>query len=88
MEFRWIEWNLEKLAKHGVSAKEAERVIENARRPYPTLLGDDRWLAIGRGNGGRLIQVAFLIDPDSTIFVIHARPLTVREKRRFRRSTK
>jgi hypothetical protein len=27
----------------------------------------------------------FVIDPDDSIFVIHARPLTEREKRRYRR---
>ncbi|HTQ39149.1 MAG TPA: hypothetical protein VMJ32_08970 [Pirellulales bacterium] len=88
MNFRWIEWNLEKVAKHGVTPDEAERIIETARRPYPTLLTDDRWFAIGRGSGGRLIQVAFLLDEDGTVFVIHARPLTEKEKRRFRRRTK
>jgi len=34
---------------------------------------------------GRLIQVIFLLDQDDTVFVIHARPLTDKEKRRFHR---
>ena len=42
-------------------------------------------LVRARGQGGRLIQVVFVLDEDGTAFVIHARPLTDREKRRFRR---
>jgi hypothetical protein len=32
-----------------------------------------------------LLQVIFVMDDDETIYVIHARPLTEREKRRHRR---
>jgi uncharacterized DUF497 family protein len=41
-------------------------------------------LVWGRGTGGRLVQVVFLIDSEYSIYIIHARPLTEREKRRFR----
>ena len=33
------------------------------------------------------LRVAFVLDPDDTIYIIHARSLTEREKRRFRRRT-
>jgi len=49
---------------------------------------DDKWLVwarTGPNHGDRLLQVVFLLDDDDAIFVIHARPLTEREKRRFRR---
>jgi hypothetical protein len=32
-----------------------------------------------------LLQVIFVLEGDGTIFVLHARPLTEREKRRYRR---
>jgi hypothetical protein len=35
----------------------------------------------GRGQGDRWVQVVYLIDPDGTIFVIHAMPLTTRRRR-------
>ena len=35
MEFRWNEWNLDHVSKHGVTPDEAEYVVRNARRPYP-----------------------------------------------------
>ena len=84
-DFRWIAWNAGHIAGHGVSMGEAERVVNRARAPYPEQRGDDRWLAIGRGDGNRLVQVVYLIDDDGTLFVIHARPLNEREKRRYRR---
>ena len=84
-EFRWIAWNAEHIGKHGVSMAEAELVVDGARRPYPEYRGDEKWLVIGRGLAGRLVQVVYLIDEGGTLFVIHARPLTNQEKRRYRR---
>ena len=46
----------------------------------------DKWLVWGRGWGGRLLQVIFVVDPADTIYVIHARPLTEQENRRLRRA--
>jgi uncharacterized DUF497 family protein len=85
MQFRWIEWNRDHIAEHGVETEEAEMVVENAKPPFPRKIGDEKWLVIGRGVGGRFLQVIYLTDPDKTIFVIHARPIDDREKRRLRR---
>ena len=88
MECRWNDWNIEHIAKHGVSPEEAELALSNARRPFPRKIDDDKWLVWGRGVGGRPLQVIFVLDDDEAAFVIHARPLTDREKRRFRRGRK
>ena len=89
MKFRWNDWNLDHAGKHGVVVpQEVERVVREARPPHPQYMGDGKWIVIGRGIGGRLIQVIYLVDPDGTIYVIHARPLTDREKRRYRRRTR
>lgn len=85
MDFRWNEWNVEHIARHGVSPEEAESVVRHARRPYPLYHKDEKWLVWGRGNGGRFLQVIFVLDEDDSVFVIHARPLTEREKKRYRR---
>jgi uncharacterized DUF497 family protein len=87
-EFRWIPWNAEHAGKHGVSMAEAELVVNGAQPPYPEYRGDEKWLVIGRGLSGRFVQVIYMIDDDGTLFVIHARPLTEREKRRYRRRTR
>ena len=63
-------------------------VVRGARRPYPEYRGDGKWIVIGRGSGGRMVQVLFLVDSDGTLYVIHARPLTDRETRRYRRRTR
>ena len=49
---------------------------------------DDKWLVWARGHGDRLLQVVFILDADGTVYVIHARPLTEREKRQYRRRVK
>ena len=82
MNFRWNTWNIEHLAQHGVSPEEAEQVVRGAR---PLYRGDGKYLVQGRGSGGRWLQVIYVLDDDGTIFVIHSRPLTDREKRRWRR---
>lgn len=85
MLFRWNEWNIEHIAEHGVDPEEAEAVVEKARQPYPQARDDDKWRAVGRGYGGRWLQVIYIFDPEDTVYVIHARPLTDREKKRERK---
>ncbi len=88
MQFRWIEWNCEHLDEHGIDPNEAELVVRAARQPYPIQQAEEKWLVRGPGRGGRLLQVIYVFDPDDTVFVIHARPLTKQEKRRYRRRRK
>lgn len=85
MQFRWIDWNRDHIAEHGVDWQEAEMVVRGAKPPFPQQIGEEKLLVQGQGNGGRFLQVIFVLHPDDTVFVIHARPLTDREKRRFRR---
>ena len=88
MDFRWNDWNRTHIERHDVSTVDAEQVIEGTAQPFPLYRGDGKWLVWGRGEGGRLLQVVFIIDGDDAIFVIHARPLTYREKFRYRRMRK
>jgi uncharacterized DUF497 family protein len=86
--FRWNDWNLEHIARHGVEAPDAEHVVAGARQPFPLWRPDDKWLVWGRGRGDQFLQVVFILDPDDSVFIIHARPLTEREKQRYRRRNK
>ena len=88
MDFRWSSWSWEHVQEHGVDPDEAAAVVRHAAPPYPLYRGDGKWLVWGRGRGGRFLQVVFVIDPTDSVFVIHARPLTGREKRRARRRTR
>jgi uncharacterized DUF497 family protein len=85
MEFHWVEWTRNHLAEHGIEPAEAEQVVINARRPFPRKIGDEKWLVWGPGQGGRLLQVIFVRLSSNKVFVIHARPLTAIEKKRYRR---
>ena len=75
----------EHVERHGVEPEEAEQVVYGAKSPFPLVQDDEKYLVWGPTEAGRLLQVVFVIDPDDVIFVIHARPLTEREKRRYRR---
>ncbi len=81
-DFRWHEWNIGKVEMHGVSPEEAERVVCNARTPYPRRVEHGKWQVVGRGQGDRFVQVVYTVDPDDTLFIIHAMPLTSRRRRR------
>ena len=67
MDFRWNDWNVEHIGRHGVSALEAEAVVRNGRS---LIRGDGKYLVIGRGSGGRWLQVIYVLDEDGTLFVI------------------
>jgi len=84
-EFRWNDWNTEHIAQHGLEPADAEYVVCNARRPYPQRAGGDKYLVRGQTSLGEYIQVAYVFDPEDMVFVIHARRLNEREKRRNRR---
>jgi uncharacterized DUF497 family protein len=68
-----------------VSPKEAEWVVEHARHPYHDAREDGKRFVVGRGNGNRWLQVAYIYDPEDVVYVIHARPLRDHEKLRVRR---
>lgn len=85
MDFRWNEWNVEHVERHGVTPEAAEDVVQAASAPYPRRIDDDKLLVWGRSQQGELLQVIFVLDEDGAIYVLHARPLTEREKRRYRR---
>jgi uncharacterized DUF497 family protein len=88
VRFRWTTWNVEHLARHGVTPEDAEVVVVDAHRPWPLRRDADKWLVWGRGRDGRQLQVVFVFDNDGSVFVIHGRPLTRREQRRLRRRTR
>ena len=79
MLFRWNDWNVEHIAEHGVFPDEGW-VVDHAHRPYPEARADGRRLVVGRGRGGRWLQVVYIFDPEDVVYVIHARPLREHEK--------
>jgi uncharacterized DUF497 family protein len=80
--FRWVSYNLDHAAKHGVSVVECEQIVRAGKYRHA---GDGKYRAVGRGDGGRWLQVVFTVTAEAEAFVIHARPLTDTEIRRERR---
>lgn len=88
-DFRWNGWNINHIAEHGVEPEEAEYVASRARAPWPRNVGDGKYMVMGQSAAGRHLQVIFVRDEDApTVYVIHARPLTGPEKRRFKRTVR
>lgn len=85
MDFRWNDWNLDHAQTHGVPCEDSEHVVRNAEAPFPRKTGGGKQVVWGRGSAGEVLQVVFLLDEDGTVYIIHARPLTGREKRSYRR---
>jgi len=79
VQFRWNAWNIDHATRHGVSCSEAEALVRRGRARH---VGDNKYRVQGRGAGGRFIQVIYVIDPEATIYITHARSLADREKRR------
>ena len=66
---------------HGCTIPEIESVVLNAGRGFPQRIDDDKWYVEGRGTGGRMIRVIYLLSPTPLAYVIHALPLTTRRRR-------
>jgi uncharacterized DUF497 family protein len=71
-----------------MSAADAEFVVDRARGRYPRIVGEGKRLVIGKTRHGIYAQVIYVLDEDKTAYVIHCRPLTDKEKRRYRRGTR
>jgi hypothetical protein len=80
--FRWNAWNLDHATMHGCGVEEIELVLRRPGRGFPRKVGDDKLMVEGRGTGGRMVRVVYLLDTDDTVFVIHAMPLTTRRRPR------
>jgi hypothetical protein len=84
-DVRWIAWNVDPIGRHGVSPGEAEHVVRRARPPFPRRTEGDKRLVWGQTADGTYLQVIYVLDPDGTVFVIHAMPMTGKQKRQLRR---
>ncbi len=82
---RWNADNVDHLAVHGVLPEEAEDVLRHAQPPYPRAIGGGKLVVWGQTEGGTYLQVIFIFSPPGVVYVIHARPLTDRDKKRLRR---
>jgi uncharacterized DUF497 family protein len=67
--FAWDEWNIEHIARHGITPAETELVIETAQPPWPEDKGHEKLVVWGPTDEGRLLQVIFVLKrPDEVEF--------------------
>jgi len=67
--FAWDDWNVEHIARHGISPLEAEYVVRHAQAPWPEQKGDDKLRVWGATERGELLQVIFTLKrPDELDF--------------------
>lgn len=80
-EFRWVDWNIQHIARHGVEPDEAEEVVLTGA----TIKGrEDTLVATGPTSEGRFLFVVYKKDGNQ-VFVITARDMTENEKRSWRK---
>lgn len=60
--------------------EEIESVVRNPGRGFPRKVGGDKLMVEGRGKGGKMIRVVYVLDEDGSYYVIHAMPLTTRRR--------
>jgi uncharacterized DUF497 family protein len=83
-EFEWDEHNEDKLlARHNVSAAEAEQCFANPH-PGSRRVGDDM-LMLGVTNGGRMLLLLYEQKASGVVRVYSAREMTDKERRTYRR---
>lgn len=85
--FEWDAWNIEHIARHGVSPEEAEQAFFGEplfRRSRKKSLKT----VFGRTDAGRYLFVVFTVKPGSVVRVITARDMTAAERRYYRRERK
>lgn len=84
-DFRWNDANVDHIGEHNIVPTEAECVVNHPFRGYPKAMEDEKYLAKGQTAQGHYIQVIYVFDPPEVVYVIHARPMTVKERRALNR---
>jgi hypothetical protein len=74
---------LKKLPRSGIL-----RRVRGLPAPYPRRIGEEKLLVWGPDSAGHLLQVIFVLDEDGSAYILHARSLTEREKRCYRRQSR
>lgn len=91
--FQWDAGNAFKnVDKHGVSQSEAEQIFMNeplvVAADDPHSAAEQRFHALGRSDGGRLLHVTFTLRGEGALLrVISARDMSRRERKRFAEET-
>lgn len=67
--------------RHGVSDEDAIHAVTHAMATEAAGDDPDRWLAIGPGRAGNLLEVVVLVTAEGDEMVIHAMPMRPKYRR-------
>jgi len=73
--FAWDEENTEHIARHAVTADEAEFVLQRAKIPFPQSLGEGKFRVWGTAENGRMLQVIYVLKAQSEVAYSSVDPL-------------
>lgn len=86
-ELVWPEDRIDHIARHGVTPEEVEEICYG--RPFvqrAKSAGDNpAYYLLGQTDSGRYLFCVVIAFPDGKGYPVTARPMTVKEKRRYRR---
>lgn len=80
-ELIWDEWNTKHIKKHGVAKEEVEELCQGKYRQQPTY--SERYLILGRIKSGRALTVVLAREKPGKYYVVTARDISKKERRRF-----
>lgn len=88
----WSPKIIDKLAwKHGVTPEEVEEVLFGRRLCRKIqkghVPGEDLYVAFGRTHAGRYLSIFFIYKTDRQTFILSARDMDQKERRRFERES-
>ena len=81
--FLWDAWNVGHIARHRVTPEEAEEAFQN--EPLFLKGRGGTHVALGRTDAGRLLTVIYVVRPGGRVYVVTARDMDRKERRRYRR---
>ncbi len=91
-ELIWDNWNVEHIADHGVEPEEVEEVCISRRRLVLRIglskRGLKRYQLFGPTDSGRLLTIILDRVQPGQFYVVTARDMAEREKKRYRREQK
>lgn len=74
----WDDWNREHIARHAVTPKEVEQVINNEYVFFPSYKG--RLVVIGLTDAGRALHITLAARNEGTYYVVTARVADGKER--------
>jgi len=71
----WNNWNIKHIEKHGVRPEDVNYILNHLHAPYPTAIGEGKFIARGQSESGRFLQVIFAYRSDKEVDLAELNPV-------------